>query len=639
MSFFKQLRREFAGYNGKKLSQDLMAGLTVAAVALPLALAFGVSAGATAACGLVTAIVAGLVISALTGGYYQISGPTGAMAAILGSLIGAYGMQGMFVATFLAGIMLIIAAVLHLGNLTAFVPAPVITGFTSGIAVIIALGQIDNFFGTHSEGGSALAKLASYSRLGFHPNMTTTIVALLVVLLMVFFPKKWNAVVPASLVGIIIATAATMIFKLDIATVGDIPKSLMLPDRLSPSQIDWTAVPALLAPAFSIAVLNMLESLLCGASAGRATGVKLNNDQELFAQGVGNMVLPMFGGIPATAALARTSVAVRSGAQTRLTGIFHAVGLLIMMLVLAPIISNVPMAALAGVLMVTAWRMNEWSAIRYVFQHKFKGAMAKFIVTMACTIVFDLTVAIVVGVGLGLILMVARLSKLQINYERVDMSRLKRDDDTLNERYSNAMVAYITGPLLFANIGTLEELPEHIGRCDTLLLSVGLIPENELSRSIGVEMNRVTSGPNVSDKLETSAEGIFACGNVLHVHDLVDYVSEEATLAGTNAAAYVRAESEEAGGRRVEMKAENGVRYTVPQSLDVDHMRDQVTVRFRVADVYKDRFISVYYDDKRVVHRKKKVLAPGEMEQVVIKKESLKDYPDLKKIVVCTEVE
>ena len=175
--------------------------------------------------------------------------------------------------------------------------------------------------------------------------------------------------------------------------------------------------------------------------------------------------------------------------------------------------------------------------------------------------------------------------------------------------------------------------------CDTLLLSVGLIPENELSRSIGVEMNRVTSGPNVSDKLETSAEGIFACGNVLHVHDLVDYVSEEATLAGTNAAAYVQAESEEAGGRRVEMKAENGVRYTVPQSLDVDHMRDQVTVRFRVADVYKDRFISVYYDDKRVVHRKKKVLAPGEMEQVVIKKESLKDYPDLKKIVVCTEVE
>ena len=227
-AFLRQLQQEFKGYNGQKLAKDLMAGLTVAAVALPLALAFGVSAGATAACGLVTAIVAGLIISALTGGYYQISGPTGAMAAILGSLIATYGMQGMFVATFLAGALLILAAVLHLGNLTAFVPAPVITGFTSGIAVIIAMGQIDNFFGTHSEGASAIAKIISYKDLGFHPDIATTLIALFVVLLMVFFPKKWNAVVPASLIGIIIATAATMILKLDIATVGEIPKTLML---------------------------------------------------------------------------------------------------------------------------------------------------------------------------------------------------------------------------------------------------------------------------------------------------------------------------------------------------------------------------------------------------------------------------
>lgn len=480
-AFLQQLRNEFRGYNGHKLSQDLMAGLTVAAVALPLALAFGVSAGATAACGLVTAIVAGLVISALTGGYYQISGPTGAMAAILGSLIGTYGMQGMFVATFLAGIMLLIAAVLHLGNLTAFVPAPVITGFTSGIAVIIAMGQIDNFFGTYSEGGSALAKLASYGTLGFRPDLATTAVALFVTVLMVVFPKKWNAVVPASLIGIILATAATMLLGLDIATVGEIPQTLLLPDRLSPRAVDWSAVPALLAPAFSIAVLDMLESLLCGASAGRATGVRLNNDQELFAQGVGNLVLPLFGGIPATAALARTSVAVRSGAQTRLTGVFHAVGLLIMMFALAPVIRNVPLAALAGVLMVTAWRMNEWHAIRYMFSHRFKGAIAKFAVTMVCTIMFDLTVAIVVGVGLGLILMVARLSKLQINYERVDMSRLKNDDPVLNARYSNAMVAYITGPLLFANISVLEELPDRVAGCDTLLLSMRGVPTVDVS--------------------------------------------------------------------------------------------------------------------------------------------------------------
>ena len=387
----------------------------------------------------------------------------------------------MFVAAFLAGILLILAAVLHLGNLTAFVPAPVITGFTSGIAVVIALGQIDNFFGTYSEGGSALAKLVSYGRLGFAPDVTTTAVALFVVLLMVFFPKKWNAVVPASLIGIIIATAATLLLDLEIATVGEIPQTLMLPERLNPTKIDWGTVPSLLAPAFSIAVLNMLESLLCGASAGRATGVKLNNDQELFAQGVGNLVLPLFGGIPATAALARTSVAVRSGAQTRLTGIFHALGLLIMMFVLAPVIRYVPLAALAGVLMVTAWRMNEWHTIKYIFSHRFKGAIAKFVVTMICTIAFDLTVAIVVGVGLGLILMVARLSRLQINYERVDMSRLKNDDAALAERYGNAMVAYVTGPLLFANISVLEELPERVGNCDTLLLSMRGVPSMDVS--------------------------------------------------------------------------------------------------------------------------------------------------------------
>lgn len=180
---------------------------------------------------------------------------------------------------------------------------------------------------------------------------------------------------------------------------------------------------------------------------------------------------------------------------------------------------------------------------------------------------------------------------------------------------------------------------EEFYSCDTLLLSVGLIPENELSKNIGVNMNRVTSGPDVNDRLETSAEGVFACGNVLHVHDLVDYVSEEASLAGVNAAAYVKAELKKSAGHTVALSAENGVRYTVPQTLDVENMEDQITVRFRVADVYKDRYISVYYDGQRLVHRKKKVLAPGEMEQVILKKASFKDYPDLKKIVICTEVE
>ena len=480
-NYISDLRREFRGYNAAALTQDLMAGLTVAAVALPLALAFGVSSGADAAAGLVTAIVAGIIISLLSGGYYQISGPTGAMAAVLVSVGAAHGMQGMFLAGALSGIILILAALLHLGNLTSFVPAPVITGFTSGIAVIIAMGQIDNFFGTTSEGASAISKLFSYGELGFHPDMTTTAIGVAVVLVMGLFPKKWNAVVPGSLVSIVLATAATIAFDLNVATVGEIPKSLLLENRLMLSEIDLSQATALLGAGFSIAILNMLESLLCGASAGRATGVKLNNDQELLAQGIGNLILPFFGGIPATAALARTSVAIKSGARTRLTGVFHAVGLLIMMFVLAPVISRVPLAALAGVLMVTAWRMNEWHAIRYMFSHKFKGPIFKFLATMAATIVFDLTVAIVVGVSIALVLMVARLSHLQINYEKVDMTRVGITDAALCSRYDNAMVAYITGPLLFANIPVLEQLPSHLDGCDTLLLSMRGVPQLDMS--------------------------------------------------------------------------------------------------------------------------------------------------------------
>ena len=173
--------------------------------------------------------------------------------------------------------------------------------------------------------------------------------------------------------------------------------------------------------------------------------------------------------------------------------------------------------------------------------------------------------------------------------------------------------------------------------CDTLLLSCGLIPENELTREIGVEMNRVTSGPNVDDKLQTGVSGVFACGNVLHVHDLVDHVSSEAALAGENAAAYVLAENKNEKTHKVVLKAENGVRYTVPQTIDVENMRDSVTVRFRVADVYQDRAISVYYDGEKITSRKKRVLAPGEMEQVVLKKSSFAEYPNLSEIVICTE--
>mgnify|MGYP002590813263 FL=1 len=284
--FAEDLKHEFRGYNSAALMKDLMAGLTVTAVALPLALAFGVSSGADAASGLITAIIAGLVMSLLAGGYYQISGPTGAMAAILTSLVAGYGLDGVFIATLLAGILLLLAGILRLGKLTSFIPAPVITGFTSGIAIVIALGQIDNFFGTHSEGATAIAKLASYGTLGFHPNLTSVGIGLFVVLFMVFFPKKWNAVVPASLVSIILTTAFSIFMGLDVPVVGTIPQTLFPEKRLVFSALDLSTITNLIMPAFSIAILGMIESLLCGASAGQMTGVRLKSNQELIAQGV-----------------------------------------------------------------------------------------------------------------------------------------------------------------------------------------------------------------------------------------------------------------------------------------------------------------------------------------------------------------
>lgn len=479
--FFSDMKHEFTGYNASALTKDLMAGLTVAAVALPLALAFGVSSGADAGAGLITAIVAGLIMSVLAGAFYQISGPTGAMAAILISIIAKYRLQGVFIATLIAGIILVAAGLLHLGRLTSFIPAPVITGFTSGIAVIIALGQLDNFFGITSRGNSCVSKLLSYRQLGFSPNWTSVGIGLFVILFMAFFPKRWSGTVPSSLLAIIIATAAAIFFRLDVKAVGEIPKTLFPESRLSLSGIHWTEISGLIGPAVSIAVLGMIESLLCGASAARMTGVRLKSDQELLAQGIGNMIIPFFGGIPATAAIARTSVAVKSGAKTRLTGVFHAVGLLISMFLLGPVMSKIPLAALAGVLMVTAWRMNDFENIRYIFSHGFKGAMVKFTVTMAATILFDLTVAILIGVFIALLLLVSRLSNIDIFYDRVDLDRINARDNTHCSCYRNAMVAYIFGPLLFANTQSIEDIANHIESCDTLLLSMRGVSHMDIS--------------------------------------------------------------------------------------------------------------------------------------------------------------
>ncbi|HAT7602637.1 TPA: SulP family inorganic anion transporter [Enterococcus faecium] len=419
-NYVSSLKKEFSGYDLSRFQKDLLAGITVAAVALPLALAFGVSSGADAAAGLITAIIAGIVIGGLSGGFYQISGPTGAMAAILMSIAATKGMQGVLLATFLAGLFLLAAGLFRLGTLTSFIPAPVITGFTSGIAIIIALGQIDNLFGVHSEGTNVIEKLSSYQTIGFPINTASLI-------------------------------------------MGD---------------FSFSALQQVAVPAISIALLGMIESLLCGASAGRMANKPLDSNQELMAQGIGNLLLPFFGGIPATAAIARTSVAIKSGAQTRLAGMIHAVVLLLSMLVFAPVMSQIPMPALAGVLIVTAWRMNEWETIKELFTNKYWSAVLLFILTMICTVIFDLSIAIVIGVIGGCVFFVVKSAAITISLETIDWQRMGLPE---TEKLNNWTVVYISGPLFFMSSEKLKNKLEELNHHDGVIFSMRGVPSIDLT--------------------------------------------------------------------------------------------------------------------------------------------------------------
>lgn len=481
-NYIGDIRTEFKGYNGSRLGKDMMAGVTVAAVALPLALAFGVSSGATAAAGLVTAIIGGIMISALSGASFQISGPTGAMTAILVTLAAQYGMQGILTACFMAGVILIGAGILKLGRMIYYIPSSVITGFTSGIALIIALGQLDNFFGVTSKGDLAIVKLASYFTDGFHPDIKTMAFGVAVIVIMLIWPKKLNARFPSSLAALIIVLAANYFLQFDVAVVGDVPKSIILDERLSFAEFNISHLRELFIPAFSIAALGMIESLLCGASAGKMKKEEMDADRELVAQGIGNIVIPLFGGVPATAAIARTSVAIKAGGQTRLTGIFHAVFLLLSMFILAPVMSAIPLSALAGVLIVTAWRMNDWENIHFIFDHRFKSGMMKFFITMIATVVFDLTQAIIIGVAFSVILILIKLTDIDITVAEIEKDRLEEVGVHLPEISGKVRIAYLTGAIFFAVIDKLEnQLYELEGKTEGLILSMRGVPVIDLS--------------------------------------------------------------------------------------------------------------------------------------------------------------
>jgi len=469
LPFMNLLRQEFRGYNAAGLQKDFFAGITVGAVALPLALAFGIASGADAAAGLVTAILAGILIGGLSGAPYQISGPTGAMSAVLILLAAKYGLDGIWIVGVIAGILILLVGIFRLGHIVSFIPRPVVTGFTSGIAIIIFVGQLDNLLGVQTPSAeNALAKLWNILQFNYASNWQTIVTGGIVIAAMALLPKAVTKRAPGSLLGIGLAMLVAYVFQFQEPVIGEIPRTLVLENRLAfttffnPQTLQ--ELPNLLVPALSVAALGGIESLLCGAVCGNATGKKMDGNQELLAQGIGNIVIPFFGGVPATAAIARSSVGIASGGQTRLTSVFHALFLLAAAFLLAPLIGQIPLAALSGVLMVTAVRMNEWHEIRWMFRHRFKSAIAAFLITMVATAYLDLTQAVILGVALSAMLFINQIATIHVTLSDVDVDILEARGIRLNGAHEHIRIAYLTGPLFFGAAATLRKAIEELER-------------------------------------------------------------------------------------------------------------------------------------------------------------------------------
>lgn len=403
------------GYNKQTLVQDLLAGVIVGIVALPLAIAFGIASGATPEAGILTAIVAGFIISFFGGSKVQIGGPTGAFIVIVYGIIQDYGMNGLCIATFMAGAFLILMGILHLGTIIKYIPYPIVVGFTSGIALTIFATQIKDLFGLQIESVPAgfLDKWVVYFQNFDTVSWWSLLIGVGSILIIVFTPKI-SRKIPGSLVAIIIMTIVCLILRgvgvEGIETIGDrFSISTELPQAEVP-KLNWESITRLAQPAMVIAMLGAIESLLSAAVADGVIGDRHDSNQELVAQGIANMVSPLIGGIPATGAIARTMTNINNGGRTPVAGIAHAIVLALIYLFLMPLVKFIPMACLAGILVVVSYNMSEWRSFKAILKNP-KSDIIVLLVTFFLTVIFDLTVAIEVGVLIACLLCMKRMAE------------------------------------------------------------------------------------------------------------------------------------------------------------------------------------------------------------------------------------
>jgi len=447
-------------YSGKKFFTDLMAGIIVGIVALPLAIAFGIASGVSPEQGLITAIIAGFIISFLGGSTVQIGGPTGAFIVVVYGIIQQFGFEGLAIATVLAGIMLLLMGALKLGTVIKFIPYPIIVGFTSGIALKMTAVPAD-----------FLSKWGAYFEYVSTINIGSMVVGIGSILLIVLTPKL-SKKVPGSLVAIIVMTAAVYVLKkyagmTGIETIGDrfeINASLPQPTMLS---VNMETLHLLFPAAFTIAILGAIESLLSATVADGVTGDKHNSNTELIAQGAANLIVPFFGGIPATGAIARTMTNINNGGRTPVAGIIHAVVLLLILLFLGPLTKHIPMACLAGVLVIVSYNMSEWRTFRSLLKNS-KSDVAVLLTTFFLTVIFDLTIAIEVGLLLAMLLFMKRMSettKVSVVKDRLDLSsegEILHEEEKLNLK-KGVEVYEIDGPFFFGIANKFDECMKILG--------------------------------------------------------------------------------------------------------------------------------------------------------------------------------
>ena len=472
MAFFDfkpELFLTLKNYNKEKFMADLMAGIIVGIVALPLAIAFGIASGVTPKEGILTAIVAGFIISAFGGSRVQIGGPTGAFIVIIYGIIQQYGMDGLMIATILAGVFLVLLGVLKLGTIISYIPYPIIIGFTSGIALTIFSTQIKDLFGLTIEGdvpADFIGKWACYFQNFGTIDLATSLIGVLSVVIIAATPLV-SKKIPGSLVAIIVMTVAGVVmtnyFGIHVETIGDRFKiDPSLPTPTVPN-ITWDAVQNLISPAITIAVLGAIESLLSATVADGVIGHKHNSNQELVGQGIANIVCPLIGGIPATGAIARTMANISNGGKSPVAGIIHAIVLLLIFFFLMPLANYIPMACLAGVLVIVSYNMSGWRTVKQMMKNP-KSDITVLWLTFILTVVFDLTIAIEVGIVLACFLFMRRMAEStqvsvltdEINpEEETDMEAGNIEHLTIPERVE---VYEINGPYFFGMANKFEDM-------------------------------------------------------------------------------------------------------------------------------------------------------------------------------------